>query len=428
MIRASLYVLLLQAIDIMDNNKIIKNSLPHKREATVRVPLEVARRIRDGHPWIFNDALRGRRLTFKLGQVVEVLDTDGQFVAQVLYDPQGNLVLRVFSRRPGEMLDGDFIHQRVAHCVARRATLSELGPNSCYRLINGDSEGLPAVTVDRYGAFVVVCLFSPVASTYQNDLIAAVVDHLHPEGIYLQQRFHTAEPGRPRPPAELVWGKPAPPEIIVAEGRTRFVVDVSAPTGTGIYPDMRLGREAVARLAGGKRVINCFSYAGAFSVVAAVHGANSVVSVDSAARAHSRARRNFAENNLDAQSNAYEFITGDTFATLARFAERKRYFDLIILDPPTFSSGKGRPFTALKDYAELVATALEIAAPDAIVCAATNAAKMPVEEFDRALGRGANLVGKELLILQQIGQPPDYPVTPAFPEGAYLKFFVAQVI
>ena len=153
-----------------------------------------------------------------------------------------------------------------------------------------------------------------------------------------------------------------------------------------------------------------------------------MVSVDAAARAHGRARRNFAENGLDAGEARYEFVTGDTFAALARFAERKRFFDLIILDPPTFSAAKGGPtFTALKDYAELVAAAAQVTAPAGLLIAASNAAKLPAAELERAIGRGASLARREALILEQIGQPLDYPVLPSFPEGAYLKLFLASL-
>jgi 23S rRNA (cytosine1962-C5)-methyltransferase len=392
------------------------------------VPAEVARRVRDGHPWIFADALRGRQVPGPAGQVVDVTDPDGGFVARAVLDPDGSPVLRVLSRVEGARLDRDYLTRRVASCLRLRQRLLSLGPLSCCRLVNGDSEGIPTVTVDRYASHLVVCTYSAVAEAFQQELVATLAEQLTPQGIYLQRRHVAAVPGRPRPGAELVWGSAAPPEVIVAEGRTRFVVDVSAPSGTGIYPDMRLGREAVAQLAGGRRVINCFSYTGAFSVVAALHGAREVVSVDAAARAHGRARRNLAENRIDEQRGGCEFITGDTFAALARLAERKRRFDLVVLDPPTFSSAKGKPFTALKDYGELVAAALTVTEEGGLLCVASNAAKLPAADLDRALGRGASLAGRELVTIAQLGLPPDFPVSPAFPEGQYLKVILAQLI
>jgi len=188
---------------------------------------------------------------------------------------------------------------------------------------------------------------------------------------------------------------------------------------------MRRGREAVSRLAGGRRVLNCFSYTGAFSVVAAVHGATAVVSVDSASRAHGRARRNFDENRIPVEP--HEFITGDTFAVLAQLAERKRVFEMVVIDPPTYSTGKGRAFTALKDYAELVQATLPVLAPGGFLLACCNAAKLSAAELDRAVGRGASQANRRLVVAERLGLPPDYPVLPAFTEGDYLKILVARV-
>jgi len=161
--------------------------------------------------------------------------------------------------------------------------------------------------------------------------------------------------------------------------------------------------------------------------VAAAHGAASVVSVDSAGRAHGRARRNFEENGIDLSDHAYEFVTGDAFATLARLLEHQRRFDLVILDPPTFSSARGRTFTAFKDYAELAGAALGVMDSGGILVACCNAAKMPAADLDRALGRGAQMASRRLVVAERLGLPPDFPVLPAFVEGDYLKILVAQV-
>ena len=212
------------------------------------------------------------------------------------------------------------------------------------------------------------------------------------------------------------------------EGRAWFAVDVTAPLGTGLFVDMRMGRQIVAELAAGRRVLNCFSYTGAFSVVAGLHGAAEVVSVDSAARAHARARHNLTLNGLvTEQSTRFEFVTGDAMASLTRWASRKRQFDLVVLDPPTFATAKGRTFTALRDYAELTASAVSVLAPGGLLCAASNAAKLSQEDFERAIGRGAVQAQRTAAVVQRSGQPEDFPVLPAFGEGRYLKFVTVRV-
>ncbi|MBK8482590.1 MAG: class I SAM-dependent rRNA methyltransferase [Proteobacteria bacterium] len=401
---------------------------PQRRDHTVRLPREIAERVAEGHPWVFDEFLRGRRLDAPPGTPFTLVDAMGNFVARALFDPSGPLVLRVFSREPEARLDAAGVQRVIDQAAAWRRCALDVNPRSALRVLNGDSEGLPAINVDRYGSYLVVTSYSIVAERYEPLLWAALQRCWEPAAIYLQRRYQPIPAGAARPGAELVWGDAAPPEVVVEEGRGRFAVDVGAPRSTGLFIDMRGGREAVARLAAGRRVINCFSYTGAFSVVAALHGARSVLSVDSAPRAHAGARRNLALNGVDSSAPPYEFVTGDTFATLARCAARKRSFDLVIVDPPTFSTAKGRAFTAYKDYAELAAAAVGVIESGGLLLAACNATKLSIEELERALGWGAHEAGRKLIIVERLGQPADYPVLSGFPEGRYLKLVLARVV
>lgn len=393
----------------------------------MRVASDVARRIRDGHPWIFADALSGRRITGRPGDIYSVIDSAGEFVGWAQCDPDAPLVLRVFSRRPKVRYGAGYIASVVRRCAERRRRLLDLGPASCCRVLNGDSEGIPAVTVDRYGAYLVVRAYSSILERSEPELIKSLAAVWRPAAIYIQRRYRPVPMDEARPGAELVYGAPAPAEVVVQEGGARFVVDVTAPMATGLFADMRAGRQAVARLSAGRRVLNCFSYTGAFTVMAALNGAVEVVSIDSASRSHARARRNLAENRISTGASGCEFVTGDTFATLARFATRHRQFDLVILDPPSFSTAKGRVFTALKDYAELAAAALRVLAPGGVLCAASNAAKLSDEDLGRSIGRAAHITGRNAVIAERIAQPPDFPASPCFSEGRYLKFLVVWV-
>ena len=390
--------------------------------------MDVARRVRDGHPWIFAEALQGRTMSQDQGQTMDVVDAKGEFVARAVVDPGGKPLLRVYSQRPGQALDAAHIRATMARCVRLRQQLLHPGPDACYRLLNGDSEGIPAVAVDRYGPYLVVCLNSPVANPYLDALLDTLMEFQRPDGIYIQRRFSAPDPAQPRPGAKLVRGTHASTEVVVTEGTVRLAVDVTAPSGTGLFPDMRLGRLEVARLAAGKRVLNCFSYTGAFSVVAALAGAAQVTSVDSSSRSHGRARHNFELNRLNAGDPAFSFITGDALATMARMQQRKQRFDLVILDPPTFAAGKGRPFAATRDYAELVSSTLKVVAPDGVICVACNANRLPAADLERAIARGSSWAGRETLVTASLSQPPDYPARPGFPEGRYLKFYVIQTI
>jgi 23S rRNA (cytosine1962-C5)-methyltransferase len=218
-------------------------------------------------------------------------------------------------------------------------------------------------------------------------------------------------------------GDEAPIELVVADGGCRFGVDVTAPLGVGLFPDMRLGWAAVAARAAERRVLNLFSYTGAFSVHAAKAGAAEVVAVDLAAKVHARARRNYELSGLDPAK--LEAVTADALKTLERFAERKREFDLVVCDPPTFSHGPAGQFSVARDLAQLAAASATVLTPGGYLVFGTNSTKVSAADLDRALGEGGAASRVDLRVVERVGLPLDYPVAPGFPEGNYLKLAVA---
>ncbi|HEX2569497.1 MAG TPA: class I SAM-dependent rRNA methyltransferase [Polyangia bacterium] len=398
---------------------------PRVRRGTVRLAGDVAWRVRIGHPWIFREALGNRPLREGPGETVDVLDETGDFVGRGLYDPNGPIAIRVFTHRPDESLDAAGIRQRVLQARELRQRLLPPGL-TVHRIIHGEGDGIPGVVVDRYGDFLVVQLYTAAVEPLRESLYAALEEIWRPHGIYEQHRYRPQTGEGPRAPAELVRGAVAPVEVEVREGEVRFAVDVTAPLGSGLFPDLRVGRQAIGRLAAGRSVLNLFSYTGAFSLYAARGGAREVVSVDLASKAHARARHNLTLNGMPEQGQ--EFIAGDVLKVLARMAERSRRFDLVIIDPPSFAQGKGQVFVAQRDYRDLVAATLSVLAPHGLLACASNTAKIPLEEFDRIIGDGAQRGGRRLGVIERFGLPPDFPVPAGFPEGHYLKFSICAAM
>jgi 23S rRNA (cytosine1962-C5)-methyltransferase len=391
----------------------------------VRVHGDVAARVRGGHPYVFREAFGGRPLREAAGEALELIDPEGQFVARGLYDPDGVVALRVVTRDPSEPIDAAAIARRVEAAKRLRDQLLPSEGMTAYRVFHGDGDGLPGATADRYGDHLVVHLFSPALEPVREAFYDALSATWKPKSIYEQKRYKPLAGEGVRGPAQLVRGEVAPVEIEVEEYGVKFVVDVTAPLGTGLFPDLREGRRAVAERARGRRVLNLFSYTGAFSVWAAKGGAREIASVDLAAKAHARARRNFQLNGLPEEG--HELIAGDAFKVLAKMAERQRLFDLIILDPPSFSQAKGRVFSLAKDYRELVEAALEVAAPGALVACVSNTMKVSLDELDRAIGEGAARARRYLRVVERRGLPPDFPIMAGFAEGHYLKFLLCSV-
>lgn len=400
---------------------------PIVRKNTVRLPGDIAHRVRAGHPWVYREALGPRPMVAEPGTAIDIVDDEGELVGRGLYDADSTIALRVFTRSRDVAIDADLVRARVKAAIALRRRLVDLGKLGNVRLINAEADGLPGIVVERYGEYMVAQLYTSAIVNLRDAVYDALEAELSPIAIYEQRRFKSLGGEAPRQAAaELVRGTVAPVEIEVAEDDLKFIVDVTSPLSTGLFADLREGRRAVRQWARGRRVLNLFSYTGAISVYAHAGEAAEVCAVDVAAKAHARARRNFGASGFDPERP--ELIVGDAFKVMARFVERGRTFDMVVLDPPAFASAAargGKPWSALRDYAELIAASLEVLAPGGLLVAASSTYKMSTAEFEQALAEGALQAGTRLQIVDRRGLPPDFPTLPGFPEGNYLKFAIA---
>jgi 23S rRNA (cytosine1962-C5)-methyltransferase len=397
------------------------------RQGQYRVIDDVARRIYAGHPWVYRDALQGRAVAEPTGTLVELIAGNREFLARGYVDQDHPVAVRVLSRNPDERVQpgAGTIAERVTRAVQLRWLVMGKDRPTALRLFTGENEGLPGVTIDRYGEFVVVTWLSGGATAYRDEVLEALSGAVRPRGIYEQRRVRPLAGQGPPEAATLARGDAAPVEVVVEEEGCRFAVDVSAPLGVGFFPDLRLGRDAVARRAAGRRLLNLFSYTGAFSVRAAKAGASAVVAVDTAAKAHARARRNYELSGLDPRG--MEQVTADAQKTLERFADRGQHFDLVVCDPPTFSHGAkaGATFSVGADLAQLAGACLAVLETGGLLAFSSNSSKLTSADLDRALAEGAAQRRIEARIIERHGLPPDHPVAPGFPEGNYLKFLLA---
>lgn len=376
---------------------------------------------------MYRDSLGGRPVTEEPGALVSVISGGNRaFVGRGFADPEHPAGIRILTCDPNENVHpgSGVIAQRFARAQSLRYLLLGASMPTAMRLFAGDSEGLPGVTVDRYGDFVVVQWLAAGAVRWRDELIEAIGEHARPRGIYEQKRLRSLA-GQAPVPAERVVGETAPLEVVVEEADCRFSVDVTAPLGVGFYPDLRIGRDLVARYAEGRRVLNLFAYTGAFSVRALKAGAAAVTAVDISAKGHARARRNLELSGVDPQG--MEAVAADALKTLERYADRGRRFDLVVCDPPTFAHAQnaGGPFQVARDMPELAAACLRVLEPGGLLAFSTNSVKVAGAELERAMGDGAGRTGADLRIIGRAGLPPDFPVRPAFPEGNYLKFALA---
>jgi 23S rRNA (cytosine1962-C5)-methyltransferase len=389
------------------------------------VGTESVRMIELGHPWIIADAFTKRWPAGEAGDLVELTDGSGRFLATALLDPKDRIIARVLSRQPMR-LDRAWIKKRLERAVALRRDHTDLSGTTAYRLVNGEGDGLPGLTVDCYGDYLMVQVYCAGWRRHLKLVTQALEELLSPAGIYektrpqktreLESESDTKKYGN------LLAGKGAPEPLLVQENGLNFQVSLERGLNTGLFLDQRKNRQDLSRRVEGKRVMNLFCYTGAFSVAAAAAGATLVTSVDASPTYLETARANFSANRLNPKR--HEFIQGDCLAVLDEMARQDKSYDIIIMDPPSFSTTSKSRFTTRGGTSDLVAAALKLLKVGGLLIASSNHQKVDIADYLKELRRGALQAGSFLQVVSLSGQPEDFPYPVTFPEGRYLKYAI----
>ena len=378
-----------------------------------------------GHPWVVADAYTRKWPAGISGQSVELCDSQGRFLATALLDPAERIIARVLDRKRMQ-LDRTWLTERLRSAVELRRHHADLGDSNAYRVVNAEGDGLPGLTVDRYADYLMLQLYCSAWRPHLKLVTQILQELLSPLGIY--------EKSRPQKTRELeavsdsknygrlLAGKAAPARLEVLENCLTFKVSLEQGLNTGLFLDQRRNRRDLMGRVKGKRVLNLFAYTGAFSVAAAAAGATQVTSVDASASYTDWARHNFTANRLDPQQ--HEFIVGDCLAVLAKLAQSGKNFDIILMDPPSFSTTAKSRFTTRGGTSDLVAAALPLLTKNGLLMASSNHQKVDIAEYLKELRRGALQSGCDLRVISLLGQPEDFPYPVTFPEGRYLKYAV----
>lgn len=394
-------------------------------KASYLVGPETVRMLELGHPWIIADSYTRKWPKGRAGEVVALVDAQGARVAMALLDPAERIVARVLDCGP-EGISRAWLAQKLSRAQSLRDRHADLGESTAYRLVNGEGDGLPGLTIDRYGAHLMVQLYTQAWKPYLDLIMTELQQLLKPLGIYEKFRpQQTRTLGVEQPDkkfSRLLRGEAARGKIAVRENGLNFLVDLEAGLNTGLFLDQRRSRRDLMQRVAGRRVLNLFAFTGAFSVAAAAAGAELVCSVDASAPYLDWARENFGANRLNPRR--HEFITGDCFAVLEDLQRQRRQFDLVLMDPPSFSTtGKSR-FTTRGGTSDLVALALALLPVGGLLITSSNHQKVELAEYLKELRRGALQAGCNLSVLQTLGQPEDFPFSVTWPEGRYLKYVI----
>jgi 23S rRNA (cytosine1962-C5)-methyltransferase len=389
------------------------------------VGAESVRMLELGHPWIIADAYTKKWPAGETGDLIELTDASGRFLATALLDPKDRIIARVLSRQRMR-LDRAWIKKRLERAIALRRNHADLSDTNAYRLVNGEGDGMPGLTVDSYGDYLMVQIYCTGWRRYLKLVTQALEELLSPAGIYEKTRPQKTREleseGDAKKYGRLLAGVAAPEPTLVLENGLNFQVSLEHGLNTGLFLDQRNNRRDLMVRVKGKRLLNLFSYTGAFSVAAAAAGASQVTSVDASSGYMEIARANFSANRLNPKR--HEFLVGDCLAVLEEMSRQGTLFDIIVMDPPSFSTTSKSRFTTRGGTSDLVASALKLLRDGGLLIASSNHQKVDLADYLKELRRGALQAGSSLQVIQLNGQPEDFPYPVTFPEGRYLKYAI----
>ncbi len=387
---------------------------PHREES-----------LQGGHLWIFSGALQQPPHWIEPGGLVDVKSSTGQFVARGYYNPRTDIAIRLLTRNIEQAIDVDFLRKRIRSAVDLRKVFDPNKTNT-YRLINSEGDGLPGLIVDRFAEILVAQMHTAGIERLRSRLIDALMEETDTRGILLRNDSQSRRrEGLELEEPQVVTGG-VPMQVTVRENNVLFLVDPWQGQKTGFFLDQRDKREALRKYTQAKRVLNCFSYSGSFSVYAALTSEKTrVTSVDISAPAIESARQNFILNGLD--PNHHQFLVADVFDYLEQAQGAGEQFDVVVLDPPAFAKTQSARAQALKAYRRLNTLGMQVLRPGGILLTCSCSGVIGMNDLLGALSQSAQRLQRTVQLLETFSYGVDHPLNLAMPETAYLKVVFCRI-
>ena len=388
--------------------------------------------VEQGHPWIYEAEVIQLEGAWENGCLVDAVSEKGKYLGTGFLSLQSKIRVRLISRNANDKFDQAFWQRRIQYAWAYRKTV--MGEDiSCCRVIFGEADGFPGLTVDRFQDILVTQTLSVGMEKLKPMLFPLLVKVLREDGQEIRGVFERndvairALEGLEQNKGWFPLGEPTPGTVTeIRENGIIYRVDVENGQKTGFFLDQKYNRLAVAKLARGRRVLDCFTHTGSFALNAALGGAEHVTAVDISASAIEMAKANAIRNGLD---DRMDFLVADVFDLLPELAAKgKAPYDFIILDPPAFTKSRKTVDSAQRGYKEINLRALKLLPRGGYFATASCSHFMPSEQFVRMLKSAALDAGVELRQIEARQQSPDHPILWNVPETDYLKFYLFQVV
>jgi 23S rRNA (cytosine1962-C5)-methyltransferase len=374
-----------------------------------------------GHPWVFSGAVAKIEGEVSPGDLGEVYSKEGQFLGAGHLNPASQIILRLLTQKK-EPVGIPFFKERISRAARLRDTFLK-EKTKAYRIVNGEGDMLPGLIVDRYGEILVLQSLTAGVEKLKGSLVDLLVSEFKPRSIYERSDVNTRRQEDLPEVAGLLFGKEVSDRIEIEEYGCHFQVDVKGGQKTGFYLDQRENRSDLKNLSWGSKVLDCFSYTGAFSIYAGLGGAEEVTLIDSSEEALKRAEEHFHLNTLE--HIPHRLIRGDAFEVLRSLEPG---YDLVILDPPPFAKKKGHLPGASRGYKDLNLQAFHLLKRGGFLFTFSCSHHVNWDLFQKITFSAAADAGKEVQLVGRRGHPMDHPINLCHPEGEYLKGFICRVL
>ena len=377
--------------------------------------------VRGGKLWIYDNEIDWVDDACRDGEVVEVLDSRMRFLAKGFFNSRSKITVRVLTRDREETVDGDFFRRRLrAAWDCRRA----LGFDNACRVVFGESDGLPGLTVDKFGDYLSVQILSLGMDRIRDELVAALVEIIHPKGIFERDDVPVREKEGLAQVTEVLYGE-VPSETEILEHEARMLVDIPGGQKTGHFLDQQENRGRIKPYCPGRSVLDLCSHTGGFAIHAALYGATSVEAVDVSESALEMLRRNAALNGVEEKITT---VAANVFDLMKAYDEAGKRFDTVICDPPAFAKSKKALEAAYRGYKELNLRCMRVTAPGGYLISCSCSQFMTPELFLEMLRDAAADSGRTVRLLETLIQSRDHPAALNAEQSLYLKGYILQVL
>ncbi|HLO79888.1 MAG TPA: class I SAM-dependent rRNA methyltransferase [Chitinophagaceae bacterium] len=389
--------------------------------ATVSLKRKIGHRVLNGHPWIFGNEIQEIKGEFLPGDTVEVVMPDGKFLGKGYINPQSQIVVRLLTRKKTDEINEDFFLNRIRSAWEYRQKLGYV--ENC-RLIFGEADEMPQLIIDKFNDYFVIQTLALGIDKWKPAIVKALDTLFSPKGIYERNDVPVRElEGLPQQKGFL--SAPFNTDIIIRENGLKFHVDIENGQKTGYFLDQQDNRRAIQHIVKGADVLGAFCYTGTFEIHAAHYGASSVLGLDISANAIAQSERNAKLNGLD---HVCKFMEVNAFDILKQWTKENRTWDVVMLDPPSFTKTRENIQKAITGYKEINLRGIKLVKPGGFLVTSSCTNLVQPDLFLETIHMAAWDARRKLRQVVFHTQSSDHPIIKGLENTNYLKFLIVQVL